>query len=125
MIINNVNDFDSVVQDLKDAYKRSIAHNAELRNKLAAYNKDEEIARRDERISYLWTHSLHNMSDKEYKANQAFVLKHYELHGDPDYAACACSTYIYKLSATGIGTSISVTCPVCGETEDITDIDSW
>ena len=33
--------------------------------------------------------------------------------------------YIIDLLGTGIGETISVCCPYCEETEDITDINAW
>jgi len=61
------------------------------------------------------------MSKKEQETNERFRRKHFE--------SCQkmnrCSSFEYVLTGTGIGTAISIRCPVCGEEENITDYDNW
>lgn len=38
---------------------------------------------------------------------------------------CRTHKYLYELTGTGIGTAITIKCPVCGEEKDITDYDCW
>lgn len=60
------------------------------------------------------------MSDKEAKSYNEFLERHYKVSGCKN-----ANHYIFDLTGTGIGVAIKVTCPVCGETKDITDFDSW
>ena len=65
------------------------------------------------------------MSDKEAKVARDFRQRHYEQCALPLNSKSAGNTYIYELTGTGLGTCIKITCPICGQSEDITDIDSW
>ena len=65
------------------------------------------------------------MSDKEIEAERNFRYRHYEKCALPLNNKSAGNTYIYELTGTGLGTCIKITCPICGQSEDITDIDSW
>lgn len=85
---------------------------------LRTYNKEEEIAKRDKIIHNLYRHSLHMMSDKELAAMEAFHTKHYDRCNNGNH-------YIYDMFSTGVGIIMKIICPVCGESENITDIDSW
>ena len=46
-----------------------------------------------------------------------FRKQHWEL--------CEATSFRYEIGGCGFATFISVICPICGATEDITDIDSW
>lgn len=94
--------------------------NLNLRKQISSYNKEKEIQEREEIINDLRTRALHIMSDKEWEAYNEFREKHYKVSGckNPNH-------YVFDLVGTAIGTTIAVTCPVCGETKDITDLDSW
>ena len=70
-------------------------------------------------------HSLLQLSDNEVKAIKDFRDKHYKKCAEPLHSKAAGNTYIYELTGTGLGTCIKITCPICGETEDVTDTDSW
>lgn len=60
-------------------------------------------------------------SEKEQEANAQFRKEH--------FASCQSggrtSSYEYVLTGTGIGTAITVRCPVCGKEENITDYSNW
>lgn len=91
-----------------------------LREKLRTYDKDEEISKRDKTIESLYRRSICVMSDTEAKADKAFRTKHWKETGCKNG-----NHYVYDLVGTGLGTGITITCPVCGESEDITDSSSW
>lgn len=91
-----------------------------LREKLRTYDKDEEISKRDKTIESLYRRSICVMSDTETKADKAFRTKHWKETGCKNG-----NHYIYDLVGTGLGTGIIITCPVCGESEDITDSSGW
>ena len=86
--------------------------NKSLQKKVAEWNKDEEIQRAVEMTEYCHTHSLCQMSDNEKKAKRAFRDSHYNSCKNG-------SKYLYELTGTGIGTAITIKCPVCGEEKDI------
>ena len=61
---------------------------------------------------------LAQISDNEKKAERAFRDSHYKSCKNG-------SKYLYELTGTGIGTAITIKCPVCGEEKNITDYDCW
>ena len=56
--------------------------------------------------------------NNEKKAERAFRDSHYKSCKNG-------SKYLYELTGTGIGTAITIKCPVCGEEKNITDYDCW
>ena len=89
------------------------------------WNKDTEIQKYKETVKYIRNHSLFIMSDKEFKADKEFREQHYKMCAEPLHSKTAGNTYIYELTGTGLGTCITITCPICGQSKDITDTDSW
>lgn len=66
-----------------------------------------------------------DLSEKEREIANSFIEKHKQCrpkHNDPlqQYAPFA-----YTFEPNGIGMAVTITCPYCGDIEDITDIDSW
>lgn len=55
------------------------------------------------------------LSEKEEALAKEFRMEHIE---------CS-STFQYIFEPNGIGTVVTIKCPYCGETKDITDIDCW
>jgi len=97
----------------------------EMKRTLQEWNKDEEIQKAQKEADYWRLHSLCHLSDKELERLDDFHQRHYEKCALPLHSKIAGNTYIYELTGTGIGTIIKVTCPLCGESEDITDTSSW
>ena len=62
--------------------------------------------------------SLHDFIGAEYDNYMAFRHKHYEKCKNG-------SDYVVTLQGAGIGESIKVKCPLCGEEENITDMSKW
>ena len=111
-------DFNGLLKAAQDEYDSLVELNESLRKKVAEWNKDEEIRKAVELAEYNRTHSLCQMSDNEKEAEKAFKDSHYE----------SCKNggkYLYELTGTGIGTAITIKCPVCGEEKNITDYDCW
>ena len=111
-------DFKRLLKDVQDEYDFLVEINESLQEKIAKWNKDEEIRRAVEMVEYSRTHSLYQMSDNEKKAERAFRDSHCK----------SCENgcrYLYELTGTGVGTAITIKCPVCGEEKDITDYDCW
>jgi hypothetical protein len=115
--LNSFN-IDEAIEKLKE-YVLSLKDDRDAAYKeLQNYKKEDGL----EKIEYKYNKRLNNalliMSDKEKKLSDEFRDKHYKKCKNG-------STYWYKLSGTGIGTSIHIKCDKCGEELDITDVDSW
>lgn len=84
------------------------------------------------RLVYDYLQSLKysfKMNLTEYKAYRDFLEKHKDCQRDPQtglsrFGAAGGGTEV-SFVPTGLGTLISVRCHGCGESKDITDIDSW
>ncbi len=105
------------IQMLYD-YQTSRADRRE--KELAEYNKDEEIKKRAEQIDFLHKHSLVILTDSELAAAEKFIYHHWK-----DTGCMNPNSYSYRITGSGIGHEIIMTCPRCGQSEDITDYDAW
>lgn len=94
--------------------------NEELRERLKEYSKDEEIQKLKTNLKECINHSLHQLTSNELEAEKEFHNKHYK-----DKSCENGNDFSYRLVGTGIGTVIKITCNKCGETKDITDMESW
>ena len=112
--------FDECLKEMREINESQQSTIEYLREKLRTYDKEKEIVERDEEISRLRNHSICVMSDKEMDADVKFRTKHWK-----DTGCKNGNHYIYDLVGTGLGTDITITCPICGESENITDITSW
>ena len=64
--------------------------------------------------------------DSIVELNESLRKKVAEWNKDSHYKSCKNgSKYLYELTGTGIGTAITIKCPVCGEEKNITDYDCW
>lgn len=120
-----IKSFDEALKGLKDSYEYMQERVKDMKATLDAWNKDEEIQKYKKAAADTYRHSLLQMSDKEILAEKAFREKHWKMCAEPLKSKVAGNTYIYELTGTGIGTCIKITCPICGQFEDITDVDSW
>lgn len=112
---------EELLSKIEDLYYREVNSTARWQKKYQEYERDKEIQSLKAEIDKVRNRSLMQLSDKELEAVRCFRNGHYIKHG----GGKALNTYIYTLTGTGIGTVISIKCPVCGEEEDITDIESW
>lgn len=131
IIYSNDNSFEDAINVINEEFQRLKEQRDAAIKRVKEYNKDEEIqklenkiAEKDKEIESLCKRSLMIMTNKERDARKAFIHKHYELHNNGEFKGNG-STYIYTLTGTGLGTDITIKCPICGEEENITDIDSW
>lgn len=118
-------DFDQLLTDIKLEYKYLQDENKDLQNRIKKFNSNKEIQELKQHIENLCNHSLLIMSDKELQQEKEFKEEHWNKCGKPLNNKAKGNTYIYELTGTGIGTSIKITCPICGECKNITDVDSW
>ncbi len=115
-----IRSFDECLKEMKEI-NESQRHTIEyLREQLSSYDKEKEIADRDKTINDLYDRSICVMSDKEFAAEKAFRYRHFKETGCKNG-----NRYIYDLTDTGLGTDITIICPICGASENITDITSW
>ena len=114
--------FDETVENLKRQYHDLETQVESANQRLADFRKDEEIVHLDAKIKELSRNSLLMLSGTERESIDAFKDEHYQRHKGDRRSG---SSYIYKLTGTGVGTCIEITCPLCGETKDVTDISSW
>lgn len=107
-----------VIHDAKEnerAARRELAKSREeVREEFKA-----EIEALEDRLD----HSLCILNDLEWERYLAFIRKHYQLHNNGKYKKDDGITI--HMVGTGIGNCYELECPVCHETEDITDVSSW
>lgn len=91
-----------------------------LQETLENYNKDEEIEKCNEQIRSLHEHALVILSDKELADAVAFIERHWK-----DTGCLNPNSYSYRITGSGLGHEIIITCPRCGESKNITDYNNW
>ena len=123
--IRIIEDFDKAMTALKTSYEYMKERVEDMEKTLDEWNKDEEIQQLKKEKKDVYNHSLLQLSNKEVESLRAFRDKHFrECCGNGQYKAKG-NTWIYTISGTGLGHVIEITCPECGQSEDVTDIDSW
>lgn len=101
-------------QNEKDAIIRAAKNRDKIRAEFEA-----EIEALEDKLD----HSLAIFSDLEQERYHAFINKHYQLHNNGKYKKNDGITI--HMVGTGVGICYTLECPVCHETEDITDVASW
>ena len=121
-----IEDFDKAMETLKNSYEYMKERVEAMQETLTEWNKDKEIQKLKREKEWIYKHCLlSNLSDKELEALAKFREKHFEnCCGNGKYKSKG-NTWIYTISGTGIGHIIKITCPECGMSEDVTDIDNW
>ena len=107
---------DGLFNQLKKFVDDLLDENEQLRNLLASYSNEAEIARLEKEIDHIRSHSLFVMSDKEMEEVKAFYYQHQQ--------TCGGSTH-YLMKPTGIGMVLVVKCSECQTEKDVTDVGSW
>lgn len=107
-----------LLEQIEQEYNRVVSVNQFLRKQLEIWNKDAEIQKANKLVKYYRNHSLHELSDAEAKQVSRFRQEHYD--------SCNNSgRFLFELTATGLGETITIKCPICGKAEDITDFSNW
>lgn len=106
------------LQEISDYINELEAEIIETKKALLKYDKDAEIAKRDKKIKYLQEHSLLEITDNEKQRIKEFRNKHHKKCNNGN-------TYDYRISGTGLGTILIISCPYCGNEEDVTDVSGW
>lgn len=111
-------EFDQYIEKLRNKYLESQAARYELLHQVSTWNEEGEIGKLHEEIDSMKKHAIFFMNDTELERMEAFCQKH--------WTQCRnAGSWIYEICQTGIGMTIKVKCPTCGEEEDITDVESW
>lgn len=109
------------LDEIRREYESSRSQVSALQQRLRTFNSQEEVKRANEYADRVRRMSLHMFSEKEQEADAQFRKEH--------FASCQsgrrASSYEYVLTGTGIGTAITIRCPVCGKEENITDYSNW
>lgn len=108
--------------DFKTVIKKLEEHNEEqeriidyLREKVRTFNEQDSLRELYHQVNYAYAHSLLSLTDKELQSMKTFIDKHH--HGKCHNG----NHYVYDIEGTGLGACITIKCPKCGESEDITD----
>ena len=117
-------DFNRLLDSIRKQYEFEKSCADEATRKLKEFNRDEEIQMLQESIAHLRKNSLLMLSDSERDKISKFRRDHYERHKYTHLMSSG-STFMYTLTGTGVGNIIEITCPICNETEDVTDLSSW
>lgn len=107
---------ENVLKNLEKYIEGLISSNEKLKERVANFNKDEEIKRLQKELDDMRVNSLTVLNDKERRDSRHFSEEHFK--------SCK-SNILYILEGTGIGMGITVKCAKCGVEEDVTDVDSW
>lgn len=113
----------SVAQHLEQIqmlYDYQVSRADRLQETLEKYDKDKEIEERDEHIRSLRDHALVILSDNELADAIAFIERHWK-----DTGCLNPNSYSYRITGSGLGHEIIITCPRCGESKNITDYSNW
>lgn len=125
-IRNNIfiGSFEDALEHARIRYTQLENDNKRLRQKINSFDEKEKIKSIKREIEDIKRRSLCIFSNKELVAEQKFIATHYQKHNCIDNKNTG-NSWIYKLTSTGIGTVIEIQCPICGESENITDYDNW
>lgn len=118
MIVSGLASFEDLLLSMKDKYEKLNKECEALRETLNAYNKEDEVRKRDEQIRELQERSLYIFSEEESRNDKDFR----KAHGHSYESGVGLN---YRIAWTGIGSCVTVTCPFCRKSKDITDISAW
>lgn len=109
------------LDEIRQEYESSRSQVASLQQRLRTFNSQEEVRRANEYADRVRRMSLHVFSEKEMAAAEQFRKEH--------FASCQsnsrATSFEYVLTGTGIGTAITIRCPMCGKEKNITDYSNW
>ena len=113
-----LNSFDRKLQDIKNEYARSLTRNSELCDLIDSLESGEKFKELERELDYYKTRSIYILYGKEKERYDDFINEH---------CGCDCKSkqINIELTGTGLGDCITLRCPVCGSSEDITDTDEW
>ena len=109
--------FKQLLGTLEAEYNRQTYLLESLQKQLTSFRMNDEILRLETEIADLMNRSLLILSPKEKEDLDTFRKQHWE--------RCEVPSLHFEIDGCGFGRCVSVSCPVCGATEDITDASSW
>lgn len=126
-VIYNTDELTKAVHDTLDWYKSGYEQlqkeNSKLRTngkEIAEQSLKDEIARLERKLSFSYGEFA---TQKEKDAYDDFERRHMHQRLTMKIQGGKCPYLIP--TGTGIGTILKVVCPICGESEDITDMEAW
>lgn len=111
-------DMDKLLKEVKDQFDNEKASNNRLRERLAEYNKDDEIIKLKEENDRIRRNAIDILSDDEAESAKKFRNIHWNKCKNGNI-------FQYELIGTGFSTVVKIKCPKCGEELDITDYGCW
>lgn len=115
-----MNKFEKALSNLQECFWELHQENTQLRA-AAAKTKNEVRKDFEKEIDILNKHLSRAwmvLSPVEDERLRQFRDRHYQLHKKDN-------GFIAHISGTGIGTCYKIECPICHESEDITDVSDW
>ena len=109
--------FKQLLGKLEAEYNRQTYFWESLQKQLTSFRITDEVQRLQAEIADLMNRSLLILSPKEKEDLDVFRRQHWE--------RCEVHSLHFEIDGCGFSRCVSVTCPICGATADITDIDSW
>ncbi len=107
-------EFKTAISEVTSIFQRVLREKQDVQDRLAEFDKDAEIQELREENHILKQNALCILSDTARERNWEFALKHSEF--------CGTKRYVYDLESTKLGVIVRVSCPVCGEVAELTDI---
>ena len=119
MIVPGLDSFEDLLSGMKDMYEKLNKECEALRETLNAYNEEDEIRKRDERIRELQERSLYIFSEEESRNDKEFRKAH-------SHSCEITGVFDYRIAGTGVENCIAVICPFCGKSKDlVVDAGNW
>lgn len=116
----SISAINQALADLEDGIQNLQRENMRLREAVLKEKKEireefeEELNYLNDRLKRCWM----DLSPLEDERLRKFRDKHYQLHKKDN-------GFIAHIFGTGIGTCYKIECPICHESEDITDVSNW
>lgn len=113
--------FENIIVALTDYFNRQKDYISKLEKQIRDYDKEKRVSELHDEINLIRQRTPIIFSEIENERFKKFRHKHYK----KGCTQCAKDEIQMNLTYTGIGIGIKLTCPVCGGTDNITDIDNW
>lgn len=116
MIVSGLDSFENLLSGMKDMYEKLNKECEALRETLNAYNEEDEVRKRDERIRELQERSLYIFSEEESRNDKEFRKEHWH----------SCENSGVFDAGAGLENCIDVICHFCGKSKDlVVDAGNW
>lgn len=104
-------EFNAGIGKIKTEFEAMKSRNKMLQDKISELESGEGIGTLQEMIRDLRDHSLYTLDNEELK----FIIQFKENH----HTSCKNrSDFVYRIVSDGLVSSLSIKCPICGQSED-------